>query len=137
MNIRVMHALGAGILAGVVSAASAAQELTGYTGHDLYKEYCASCHGVEGHGNGPVASSLKGKVPELTRIAARHGGTFPADQVRTIIDGRTSLAAHGTQDMPVWGWAFRAAGANEPQNEYRVQGLIGLLVEYLSTIQKP
>ncbi len=39
--------------------------------------------------------------------------------------------------MPVWGWAFRAPVANDPQNEYRAQGLIGLLVEYLSTIQKP
>ena len=137
MSIRVFPALGASILAGVVCATSVAQELTGYTGQDLYKEYCASCHGVEGRGNGPMASSLKGKVPDLTGIAARHGGTFPADQVRTIIDGRTPLPSHGSRDMPVWGWAFRATGANDPQNEYRTQGLIGLLVEYLSTIQKP
>lgn len=137
MNIRVLHVLGAGILAGMVCAVSAGQELNGYTGQGLFKEYCASCHGVDGHGNGPVAASLKGKVPDLTRIAARHGGKFPADQVRTMIDGRTIVPPHGSRDMPVWGWAFKVPGANDPQTEYRVQGLIGLLVEYLSTIQKP
>ncbi len=137
MPVRVPLALGAAILASVICATSGAQDLTGYTGKELYKEYCASCHGVEGRGNGPVASSLKGEVPDLTRIAANHGGTFPADQVRTIIDGRTTLPPHGTRDMPVRGWAFRATGANDPQNEYRAQGLIGLLVDYLSTIQKP
>ena len=137
MSIRVLYVLCAGLVANGMCAASLAQELTGYTGQDLYKQYCASCHGLEGRGNGPVASSLKGKVPDLTRIAARRGGMFPADQVRTIIDGRVTLPSHGTKDMPVWGWAFRVSGANDPQNEYRVQGLIGLLVEYLSTIQKP
>ncbi len=76
-------------------------------------------------------------MPDLTRIAARHGESFPADLVRTAIDGRTILPAHGTLDMPVWGWAFRTAGPNDPQSEYRTQGLIGLLVEYLLAIQKP
>jgi mono/diheme cytochrome c family protein len=137
MSLRISYVLAAGIVTALVCTAAVAQELTGYTGKDLYRMYCASCHGVEGHGNGPVAATPKRKVPDLTRIAARHGGTFPADQVRTIIDGRTTLPAHGTPDMPVWGWALRAPGTNDPQNEYRAQGLIGLLVEYLTTIQRP
>lgn len=39
--------------------------------------YCASCHGVDAKGEGPVAKSLNVKPSDLTRIAARSGGKFP------------------------------------------------------------
>ena len=42
-------------------------------------------------------------VPDLTRIAARHGGKFPDNWVYRVIDGRESLLSHGPRDMPVWG----------------------------------
>jgi len=76
-------------------------------------------------------------VPDLTRIAAREGGKFPVDRVRSVIDGRTPLAPHGTRNMPVGGWAFRASTTStDPQAEYRTQALIGLLVDYLRSIQQ-
>jgi len=135
MRSRVCVVLCAGWLAGAVCSISRGEDLSGYKGPELYRMYCASCHGVEGHGDGPVAASLKVSVPDLTRIAARRGGTFPTDQIRIIIDGRASLPPHGTRDMPVWGWAFGATGT-DPQSEYRAQGLIGLLMEYLRSIQR-
>lgn len=113
------------------------EDLANYTGVELYQEHCASCHGEQGHGDGPVALSLKVGVPDLTRIAARQAGKFPADRVRSVIDGRTPLAPHGTRNMPVWGWAFRASTTStDPQAEYRTQALIGLLVDYLRSIQE-
>ena len=39
------------------------------TGAALYQEFCATCHGVSGHGDGPVALSLKRRVPDLDRWA--------------------------------------------------------------------
>jgi len=113
------------------------ENLTGHTGASLFKAYCASCHGIGGRGDGPVAASLKVEVPDLTRIAARQGGQFPAEQIRKIIDGRTTMPPHGSREMPVWGQEFRAAALNDSRAQQRVDGLIDSLVQYLRSIQGP
>src|SRR5689334_1329693 len=56
-------------------------------GPDLFRSYCASCHGVDGKGNGPVSPALKTKPTDLTSISRRNGGIFPADRVSKIIAG--------------------------------------------------
>jgi len=104
-----------------------------YTGSGLYRAYCASCHGVKGKGDGPVASSLRVSVPDLTRIAAREGGSFPAEQVRRIIDGRRAVPAHGSPAMPVWGLEFR----DDTRKQKHVRELVDRLVEYLQSMQEP
>jgi mono/diheme cytochrome c family protein len=126
---RKINVLSGAILASAmaVSAPALAEDLSGYTGATLFKHYCAGCHGAEGRGDGPVAPSLKVEVPDLTRITARHGGQFPTEQIRKIIDGRMTVPPHGPRDMPVWGQAFKAAGGSDK--------LIGLLTEYLRSIQ--
>ena len=129
--------LAAVVVASAAPAAAKAEDLSAYSGPGLYRAYCASCHGAEGHGDGPVASSLRGEVPDLTQIAHRQGGRFPADQLRRIIDGRTTLPPHGPRDMPVWGQAFRAASADNPQGAMQADRLIELLVQYLRSIQNP
>lgn len=35
-------------------------------GPDLFRSYCAACHGKDGHGGGPTAAVLKSQVPDLT-----------------------------------------------------------------------
>ncbi|MGC2459846.1 MAG: cytochrome c [Steroidobacteraceae bacterium] len=112
-----------------------AEELSGYSGAQLYQRFCASCHGSRGFGDGPVASSLKSMVPDLTQITKRHGGTFPADQVRRIIDGRAVQPPHGTREMPVWGYEFRSAGAADESGPRSADELIGRLLDYLRSIQ--
>lgn len=62
------------------------------SGAVFYRATCATCH--EGGGVGPA--------PDLTRLSALNGGTFPIGQVTRIIDGRAGLRAHGSP-MPVWG----------------------------------
>jgi hypothetical protein len=86
--------------------------------------------------DGPVASSLRVAVPDLTRLAFRQGGRFSADQVRRVIDGRAPFPPYGMRDISVWGQAFRVAVASGPQSERRADGLIELLVEYLRSIRR-
>ncbi len=80
--------IGAAVL--LCTARGEADELSTYNGAQLYQRFCASCHGVHGLGNGPVASDLNVMVPDVTRIAHRHGGAYPAEDVRRIIDGGTN-----------------------------------------------
>jgi hypothetical protein len=71
-----------------------------WKGADLFRSYCASCHGRGGKGDGPVAPALNAKVPDLTTIAQRHGGVFPEKWVTELIEGPKSVLAHGSREMP-------------------------------------
>ena len=112
-----------------------AEELSGYSGAQLYQRFCASCHGAHGHGDGPVAASIRSMVPDLTQISRRHGGNFPAAQLQRIIDGRTVQPPHGSREMPVWGFEFRSAGATDAPGPQSADDLVGRLVNYLRSIQ--
>jgi len=106
-------------------------------GEPRFHKYCASCHGIEARGDGPVGRLLQTPPPDLRRIAARRGGTFPGGEIARKIDGRFEIAPHGTREMPVWGQAF---GANVPapgMGESIARGEIAVLVEYLKSIQDP
>ena len=101
-------------------------------GRDLFRAYCAACHGENARGGGPVASSLKGKVPDLTRVAERRGGTFPLPQVERIITGEETIAtAHGSREMPIWGPIFGQVQRDQNLGKIRVRNL----ARYLETIQ--
>ena len=113
------------------------RDLGQMSGAEMYESLCASCHGTRGEGDGPVAPLIKIHVPDLTRIAQREGGEFPAEDVHRTIDGRFDRPAHGSRDMPVWGWQFyRGETANDPAERARVDAMIDELVEYLRSIQK-
>lgn len=100
-------------------------------GPALYKAYCASCHGLQGHGDGPVAKSLKVRVSDLTRIAAHNGGKFPRMRIEGIILGENVLPAHGTREMPLWGPIFSQVGADQDLGRVRVDNL----ARYIESIQ--
>jgi mono/diheme cytochrome c family protein len=72
-------------------------------GQELYPRYCASCHGLTGEGDGPVAPALSTPPANLRRLAERFGNPIPEDQIARYIDGRAEVKAHGPRDMPVWG----------------------------------
>jgi len=135
--------VGAIILALASSPAGAADPLA-MSGKDLYHRYCATCHGAAGQGDGPVAASLKVQVPDLTLIAQRQGGTFSRDRVERTIDGRSQVLAHGPRDMPVWGEEFWRLdlgnpdmGVDNPQSKSVTATIIGRLVDYVESLQKP
>jgi len=119
-------------------AASAQQKLGAPPGKGSYTRYCAVCHGPAGKGDGPFAPLLTKKPGDLTQLAKKNNGTFPALQVANIIDGRQEVSAHGTPDMPIWGERFgeegEAAGSHVGQTAARER--IQLLIQYLESIQE-
>jgi mono/diheme cytochrome c family protein len=106
---------------------------SGVSGAYAYRTYCASCHGADGKGDGPLAVNLRFQPPDLTLIAKRNGNEFPAEKIQRIVDGRKPLAGHGGPDMPIWGDAFR--NAETGYEDARVKEKIRLVVEYLRTLQ--
>lgn len=102
-------------------------------GAAVYSSYCAVCHGTSARGDGPLSSSMKRKPANLTEIAKRNGGAFPADLVFKTIDGRQPVKGHGGPDMPTWGDAF--SKSREAGDEERVKQVIQSLVDYLESLQ--
>jgi hypothetical protein len=74
---------------------------------------------------------MRTRPADLTGIARRNGGTFPADQVARIIDGRDPVKGHGGGDMPVWGDAFAKSRDDTTTVEEKIQRL----VNYLQSVQ--
>jgi len=104
------------------------------SGRVMYKEYCASCHGIDGKGQGPFVFSLKVPPPDLTTLAKRHGGKFPYDFVSNILlFGPGPSILHGSADMPTWGPIFQYFDKN---NERAVQQRIKNLCDYLASLQE-
>lgn len=114
---------------------ASAEELLREIGHSDFLRLCASCHGTSARGDGPAASSLKVPPADLTRIAARRAGTFPAREVTEYIDGRRDLAAHGSREMPVWGQLLARPIPDFATGEEVLRGRLLVLVEYLRSIQ--
>ena len=100
-------------------------------GPDLYRAYCASCHGPDGKGNGPAAPAMKATVPDLTVIAKNNGGNFPVARIQRIILGEGMIASHGSREMPVWGPVFHQVEEDVDRGNVRLDNL----VKYLESLQ--
>jgi hypothetical protein len=96
-----------------------------------YHSSCAPCYGVDGKGNGPVRAGLKVLPPDLTVLAKKNNGMFPFNYVYGIIDGRKTVMAHGTRDMP-----FGAIGIRLSLARHRFRGRQRTFSAYFM-IQKP
>lgn len=94
--------IAAAFLVGAATS-SAAQDTE--AGADLYRLHCATCHGIEATGSGPMAGVLVIKPVDLTALSANNDGRFPTERVVKRIDGRDPLVSHGSP-MPVYGFFF-------------------------------
>lgn len=103
------------------------------SGKEMYKSYCASCHGEIGKGNGPAAAALKAVPSDLTQLSRNNSGKFPAERVVSILRGQATVTAHGNRDMPVWGPVFWHMSQG---HEAEVQQRIANLTHYLETMQQ-
>jgi mono/diheme cytochrome c family protein len=103
-------------------------------GATLYKRDCAVCHGNDGKGNGPppASSPFKESPPDLTTLAKRHDGDFPAAYVKSVLLQGVKMPDHGPAEMPVWGVVFKAATKSD---EAKVAARIADLNEYLKSLQ--
>ncbi len=102
------------------------------SGKEMYKAYCASCHGLDGKGGGPAASAMKAPLPDLTMLVKKNGGKFPSDHVAAVIQGDANSPSHGSADMPVWGPVFLKVSQHHPG---QVQQRVHNLTEYIDSLQ--
>jgi mono/diheme cytochrome c family protein len=105
-----------------LTASAWSQEIN--AGKTSYLSSCAPCHGADAKGNGFLSAVLTTPPGDLTTLTRRNGGVFPIAAVTEIIEGRTLIAAHGTRDMPIWGF------------DVMVRSRITLIVDYLNYIQE-
>jgi len=104
-------------------------------GAALYERHCASCHGLSGQGDGPLATSLTVAPADLTSLARRSGGSFDESAVMMAIDGRLLVAQHGPREMPVWGAVFAREHVGEPFAAYGATLDASALADHLRTLQ--
>lgn len=114
-----------------------AAETEGGPGRILYLTYCQGCHGLEGRGDGPAATSLRTPPPDLTQLWKRYGTPLDRERLVAYVDGRWLVGVHGASEMPVWGDRFFEDAP--PLTGGLVEGarrhLIEVLVDYLQTLQ--
>ena len=123
-------ATGAGLTAVLASDADSAAR-----GAVTYRIYCSNCHGAAAKGDGRLAKSLVRKPADLTQLARKNAGVYPADEVREYIDGRKDVAEHGERDMPVWGESFQKGEGKDAEKAAAAK--LDDLVAYLASIQAP
>ncbi len=112
-------------------------------GASEYMNSCASCHGADGRGNGPMAGYLNASLPDLTQLATNNGGVFPVTRVYETIEGSTEAGPHGTRNMPIWGNRYKSRSAETANPEFRdteaevyARYRILALTEFLAGIQE-
>ena len=96
-----------------------------------FKAHCAACHGESGAGDGPAASALRSPPPDLRLLARKNDGVFPEKVLQNVIDGRRTVRAHGSFEMPVWGREL-SQGSDNADAAKRVS----IIVQYLRGIQE-
>jgi mono/diheme cytochrome c family protein len=102
-------------------------------GQQMYGNYCAPCHGRDGRGNGPVASSLRQHPTDLTLLARNNHGQFPDAHVAAVLRFGSDHPAHGTAEMPVWGPIL---GSMDRGNAQLRMLRVTNLCNYLRTLQQ-
>lgn len=102
------------------------------SGKETFVKYCASCHGEDGKGTGPAASSLQPAPPDLTTLSKSHEGNYPAGFVSALLKFGRNVAAHGSLDMPVWGSRFKTLDAvRDPTGQQHVDDVVA----YIGSLQ--
>lgn len=124
-------------LAALTSGADAAGPAEIEAGRVLYMRFCASCHGPNADGHGPVAPVLSTPPADLRMLRKRYGTPLQEAKVAAFIDGRVAVAAHGDRDMPVWGDRFNDIRSEGAAREGAVKDRIAKIILYLNSIQIP
>jgi mono/diheme cytochrome c family protein len=123
-----------------IGNALAQQQKTDF-GKREFDTNCASCHGADAKGNGPMGELLRRAPPDLTQLAKKNGGVFPMTRLFDVIEGG-SVPSHGTRDMPIWGREYRIQDAEyylEARGNYDSAALVRAhiltLLEYINRLQ--
>ena len=126
-------AIALALLPGIYGISLAAES---NSGKQMYLQYCSSCHGKDGKGDGTVSRDLKVRVPDLTGLAKKKQGVYPLDDVMATIDGRRLVRGHGDRNMPVWGESFHSESEAKKYPELTTLLKAKIIAEYVATLQK-
>ncbi|PIE15096.1 MAG: cytochrome C [Rhodobacterales bacterium] len=124
------------ILTIIAATSASAQDVD--EGRVLYDRHCATCHGIDATGHGPMAGVLAIKPTNLTTLKSK-GAEFPLTRVIKRIDGRDPLVSHGSP-MPVYGDFFEGddlAMKTATGQPIMTSRAIGDLVVFLLSLQQP
>ncbi|MGA6970068.1 MAG: hypothetical protein WBY93_00440 [Candidatus Binatus sp.] len=81
-----------------------------------------------------MAKSLSMPPANLRSLGDKYGMPLPAHRIAELIDGRDTIRAHGTRDMPVWGERLYEVGEGN-KGEVGIGEVITKIIDYLDTIQ--
>ena len=130
--------------------AAAAQGQDFDIGKSEFQSSCASCHGADAKGKGPISEQLKTPPPDLTMLAKSNNGVFPTNSIYEILYGLKTMPTHGTREMPIWGERFnpiinlphyvdpsywKSAGPQQSP-EVVVRTRILAVIDYLNRVQQ-
>ncbi|MEX1234111.1 MAG: c-type cytochrome [Roseovarius sp.] len=107
-------------------------------GKRLFESRCATCHGINADGDGPMAPALLLQPTDLTRLERKNDGQFPLKRVVWRIDGRDPLVSHGSP-MPVYGDFFEGRNTvlkNTSGQSITTSRPIADLVVWLQSVQQ-
>lgn len=107
-------------------------KVTPTSGKQMYVNYCAPCHGVDGRGHGPTASALKTPPSDLTVLSRNNHGKFPDTHVVSVLQNGIEIPSHGSASMPVWGPILGKMNQSASQDRML---RISNLSRFLETIQ--
>ena len=108
------------------------QQTSAASGKEMFTQYCAPCHGVDGKGNGPAAPSMKSMPTDLTQMAKKNDGKFPAAKLASTLNFGSGTESHGSADMPVWGPLFRSL---DKYHDTVVQQRVANIISYVESLQ--
>lgn len=115
-------------LAGVAHGQAQFDRGAAARGADTFRLFCASCHGQQAVGNGPLAMHLRTPPADLTALSENNGGEFPRAMVINTIELGRDVSGHGNPDMPAWADAFEQTRQSPVDPETRVQDLVQFLL---------
>jgi mono/diheme cytochrome c family protein len=102
------------------------------SGKETFLKYCASCHGEDAKGKGPASIALKPQPSDLTTLARRHDGKYPLGYVAAVVKFGRNVAAHLSDDIPVWGSRFRDLDTTkDPTGQLHVDDVVA----YIESLQ--
>lgn len=100
------------------------------SGKEMFKTYCATCHGPDGKGDGPAATALKKAPADLTQLARKHNGKFPDAYVVAKLKN-VDEPVHGSKEMPIWGALLPSVSRDGAETQLRINNIVG----YIGSIQ--
>lgn len=139
LSLTVLMAAVAVFSAGKISADQATSQVvltisktSPTNGKVMYANYCAECHGMDGRGNGPVASELRTPPSDLTLQSRNNHGRYPQTHIAAVLEFGTRPQVHRTALMPVWGPIL---GKMDQANPAETMLRINNLSRYVESLQ--